>query len=115
MKLNRLNNPNYILDKLNGGINMVNIFTFLKDNKVYAEIRAGVLELLVKKGQELQAFVEQYVKEKSPEVKEATITWVMDHIELKFPYKLFKGKIKKALDKNFDKVIEFILAKIQEI
>lgn len=94
---------------------MFNIFTFLRENKVYAEIRAGVHELLVKKGRELQAFVEQYVKEKSPTAKEIIISWIMDHMELKFPYKLFKGRIRKVLNKNFDKVIEFIIVKIQSI
>lgn len=92
-----------------------NIFTFLRENKIYAEIRGRVHELLIKKGRELQAFVEQYIKDKSPEAKEVIISWIMDHMELKFPYKLFKGKIRKVLNKNFDKIIEFIIVKIQSI
>ena len=95
--------------------NLANIFTFLKENKVYAETRARVLDLLATKKEELKAIVEQYLKDKSPIVKAGAISFIMDHIELKFPYKLFKGAIKKALDKNFDKLVDFLLVKIQEV
>lgn len=95
--------------------NLVNIFTFLKENKVYAEARARVLDLLATKKEELKAIVEQYLKDKSPIVKAGAISFIMGHIELKFPYKLFKGAIKKALDKNFDKLVDFLLLKIQEV
>lgn len=95
--------------------NLVNIFTFLKENKVYAEARARVLDLLATKKEELKAIVEQYLKDKSPVVKAGAISFIMGHIELKFPYKLFKGAIKKALDKNFDKLVDFLLLKIQEV
>ena len=95
--------------------NLANIFTFLKENKVYAEARARVLDLLATKKEELKAIVEQYLKDKSPIVKAGAISFIMDHIELKFPYKLFKGAINKALDKNFDKLVDFLLVKIQEV
>ena len=95
--------------------NFANIFTFLKENKVYAEARDRVLDLLAVKKEELKAIVEQYLKDKSPIVKAGAISFIMDYIELKFPYKLFKGAIKKALDKNFDKLIDFLLLKVQEI
>lgn len=95
--------------------NLVNIFTFLKENKVYAEARARVLDLLATKKEELKAIVEQYLKDKSPVVKAGAISFIMGHIELKFPYKLFKGAIKKAIDKNFDKLVDFLLLKIQEV
>jgi Glu-tRNA(Gln) amidotransferase subunit E-like FAD-binding protein len=91
------------------------IFTFLKENKVYAEARARVADLLATKKEELKAIVEQYLKDKSPIIKEGAIAFIMDHIELKFPYKLFKGTIKKAISKNFDKLVEFILVKLQEL
>ena len=91
------------------------IFTFLKENKVYAEARARVAELLLAKKEELKAIIEEYLKEKSPIIKEGAIAFIMEHIELKFPYKFFKGTIKKAIAKNFDKLVEFILVKLQEI
>ena len=91
------------------------IFTFLKETKVYAELRARALELLVREKDNLKAYIEEYLKEKSPLVKERVIDYIMDHIQLKFPYKFFKGQIRKALEKNFDKLIEFLLAKLQEI
>lgn len=95
--------------------NLADIFTFLRENKVYAEARARVLDLLATKKEELKSIVEQYLKDKSPIIKAGAIAFIMDHIELKFPYKLFKGAIKKAIDKNFDKLIDFLLLKIQEV
>jgi hypothetical protein len=91
------------------------LFTFLKENKVFAEAKGRVAELLLTKKEELKAMVEEYLKEKSPILKAGAISFIMDHIELKFPYKFFKGSIKKALDKNFDKLVDFILIKLQEI
>lgn len=91
------------------------IFTFLRENKVFAEARARVADLLLSKKDELKAIVEEYLKEKSPIIKEGAIAFIMQHIELKFPYKLFKGTIRKAIAKNFDKLVEFILIKLQEI
>lgn len=94
---------------------MFNIFTFLRENKVYLEVRARVYDLLVEKKREAQALLTEYVKEKQPAAKTIIIGWIMDHIKLKFPYSLFKGKVKKSLEKNFDKVVEFALIKLQEI
>lgn len=91
------------------------IFTFLRENKLFAEARARVGELLKSKKNELKAYAEEYLKEKSGIVKENAINFIMTHIELKFPYKLFKGAIRKALSKNFDRLVEFILIKIQEV
>jgi Glu-tRNA(Gln) amidotransferase subunit E-like FAD-binding protein len=91
------------------------IFTFLRENKVFAELRARAVDLLLAKKDDFKAIIEEYVKEKSPAIKEKAVAFIMNHIELKFPYKLFKGTIKKNLNKNFDKLVEFLLAKLQEI
>ena len=96
-------------------INLFNIFTFLKENKLYAEARAKIADLLQAKKEELRGLVEGYLKEKTPELKEKMLAFIMNHIELKFPYNLFKGSIKKVIGKNFDKLVEFILVKLQEI
>lgn len=91
------------------------IFTFLKESKLYAEAKTRVVALLKTKKVEFKGLAETYLKEKSPIIKENTINFIMEHIELKFPYKFFKGKIRKVLNKNFDKLVEFILAKLQEV
>ena len=94
---------------------ILSLFTFLKETKVFAEAKAKVVDLLLAKKEELKALVEGYVKEKSPELKTNVLSFIMTHIELKFPYNLFKGTIQKTIEKNFDKLVDFILVKLQEI
>lgn len=91
------------------------IFTFLKESKLFTTIKEKVVKLLYSKKDELVDVIEEYINEKSDTVKEKAINFIMEHIELKFPYKFFKGSIRKVLDKNFDKLVDFILAKLQEI
>jgi hypothetical protein len=97
------------------GFKFSEIFTFLKENKLYAKVRAKVADVLADKKDELVAYVEEYLKEKSPVIKSAVIDFLMENVKFGFPYNLFKGRIKKIIDKNFDRLIEFILAKLQEI
>lgn len=94
---------------------MFNIFTFLREHNVYNKIKEKAFALLADKKDDIKALVEEYIKEKSPAVKEGLIGWLMDHMELGFPYNLFKGTIKKVLNKNFDKLTVAILSKLQEV
>ena len=93
----------------------VNLFTFLRENKIYARLRERAMVLLNKKKEETVDKVEEYLRDKSPIAKAKLVNWIMANIELGFPFTLFKGKIKKTLEKNFDKLVQFLLLRIQEI
>ena len=93
----------------------VNLFTFLRENKIYARLRERAMVLLNKKKEETADKVEEYIRDKSPIAKAKLVNWIMANIELGFPFNLFKGKIKKILEKNFDKLVQFLLLRIQEI
>ena len=93
----------------------VNLFTFLREHKIYARIRERAMVLLNKKKEEIADKVEEYLKDKSPVAKEKLVNWILANIELGFPFNLFKGKIKKTLEKNFDKLVQFLLLRLQEI
>lgn len=94
---------------------MFNIFTCLRENKIYAHARERVLRILMAKKDKFVDEIGEYLKEKSPELKQKLIDWIMNNIELGFPYNLFKKSIRKTIDKNFDKLIQFILLKLQEL
>lgn len=102
------------------------LFTFLKDNNLLVTIKEKIVEALkktadknkdkiVEKKEELKQVAENYIKDKTPQAKEIAVNFIMSNIKLGFPYNLFKGKIKKVIEKNIDKIAEFILAKIQEV
>ena len=91
------------------------LFTFLKEGKLFIAAKEGIAKIIASKKDDFKAYAEVYVKEKSPAVKDVVVSFIMDHIELKFPYKFFKGSIKKIINKNFDRIIEFILVKLQEV
>ena len=103
----------------------VNLFTFLRENKIYARLRERAMVLLNKKKEETVDKVEEYLRDKSPIAKAKLVNWIMANIELGFPFNLFKGKEipNKCLfkcstnhaEKNFDKLVQFLLLKLQEI
>lgn len=94
---------------------MFNIFTFLKEKNLYSKIKGKAFALLADRKDEIKTTIEEYITKKSPFIKELIISWLMEHIDLGFPYTLFKGTIKKVLNKNFDKLITSLLSKLQEI
>ena len=55
-----------------------------------------------------------YIQEKSPEAKTKLVDFIINNIELPFYLKPFKGIVKKTINKNFDKLINFILAQINK-
>ena len=93
----------------------VNLFTFLRENKIYARLRERAMVLLNKKKEEIADKIEEYLRDKSPIAKAKLVNWIMANIELGFPFNLFKGKIKNTLEKNFDKLVQFLLLRLQEI
>ena len=99
-----------------------NLFTFLKDNNILVFVKEQIVKIIGKnkdkitvKKEELKEVAENYIKNKTPQAKEIAVNFIMSNIKLGFPYNLFKGKIKKNIEKNIDKIAEFILAKIQEL
>lgn len=99
-----------------------NLFTFLKDNNILVFVKEQIVKIIGKnkdkitvKKEELKEVAENYIKSKTPQAKEIAVNFIMSNIKLGFPYNLFKGKIKKNIEKNIDKIAEFILAKIQEL
>ena len=93
----------------------VNLFTFLRENKIYARLRERAMVLLNKKKEETADKVEEYLRDKSPIAKAKLVNWIMANIELGFPFNLFKGEMKKTLEKNFDKLVQCLLLRLQEI
>lgn len=99
-----------------------NLFTFLKDNNILVFVKEQIVKIIGKnkekitvKKEELKEVAENYIKNKTPQAKEIAVNFIMSNIKLGFPYNLFKGKIKKIIEKNIDKIAEFILVKIQEL
>ena len=99
-----------------------NLFTFLKDNNILVFVKEQIVKIIKKNKdkidvnkEELKDVAENYIKNKTPQAKEIAVGFIMANIKLGFPYNLFKGKIKKIIEKNIDKIAEFILAKIQEL
>ena len=99
-----------------------NLFTFLKDNNILVFVKEQIVKIIGKnkekitvKKEELKEVAENYIKNKTPQAKEIVVNFIMSNIKLGFPYNLFKGKIKKIIEKNIDKIAEFILVKIQEL
>ena len=93
----------------------VNLLTFLREHKICIRLREKAMVLLNKKKEETADKVEEYLRDKSPIAKAKLVNWIMANIELGFPFNLFKGKIKKTLEKNFDKLVQFLLLRLQEI
>ena len=93
----------------------INLFTFLREHKICIRLREKAMIILNKKKEETADKVEEYLRDKSPIAKAKLVNWIMANIELGFPFNLFKGKIKKTLEKNFDKFVQFLLLKLQEV
>lgn len=85
-----------------------NLFTFLKDNKILVTVKTKLLHKLEDLKEPLKEKVQKYIDTKAPEIKEELIEIIVNKIDLPFYLKPFKGKIKKVVSKNFDKLIQFI-------
>ncbi len=90
------------------------LFTFLKDNKILVTVKTKLLNKLEDLKEPLKEKVQKYIDTKAPEVQEELVEIIVNKIDLPFYLKPFKGKIKKVVNKNFDKLIEFINDKINK-
>ena len=90
------------------------IFTFLKDNKILVIVKTKLLHKLEDLKEPLKEKVQKYIDTKAPEVKEELVEIIVNKIDLPFYLKPFKSKIKKVVNKNFDKLIQFINEQINK-
>lgn len=91
-----------------------NLFTFLKENKILVVVKTRLLKLFNKYKDDLQEKANAYIQDKSPDVKDKLVNIIINNIELPFYLKPFKGLVKKTINKNFDKLVDFILAQINK-
>ena len=87
-----------------------NLFTFLRENKILVVIKTKMLKVKEK----LQDKANIYIQEKSPEAKTKLVDFIVTNIDLPIYLKPFKGLVKKTINKNFDKLVDFILIQINK-
>lgn len=85
------------------------IFTFLKSSSVLVDIKTALLPVIQDDLKELKPKILAYINDKTPYTKEKLIDFILSNIELPWYLKPFKNKVKNILNKNFDKVLDFIL------
>lgn len=88
----------------------LNLFTFLKENKILVVVKTKMLKVKEK----LQDKANIYIQEKSPEAKTKLVDFIVTNIDLPIYLKPFKGIVKKTINKNFDKLVDFILVQINK-
>lgn len=91
-----------------------NLFTFLKENKILVVVKTRLLKLFNKYKDDLQEKANAYIQDKSPDVKDKLVNIIINNIELPIYLKPFKGLVKKTINKNFDKLVDFILVQINK-
>lgn len=91
-----------------------NLFTFLKENKILVVVKTKMLNLFGKHKDDLKEKANAYIQEKSPNVKEKLVNFIINNIELPIYLKPFKGLVKKTINKNFDKLVDFILTQLNK-
>ena len=90
------------------------IFTFLKDNRVLVAVKTKLLTKVEEYKEPFKEKVQKYIETKAPEVKEELVEFILAKVELPFYLKPFKGKVKKVVNKNLDKLVEFINGQINK-
>lgn len=85
------------------------IFTFLKNSSILVDIKTALLPVIQDDLKELKPKILAYINDKTPYAKEGLIDFILLKIKLPWYLKPFKGKAKNILNKNFDKVLDFIL------
>lgn len=84
-------------------------FTFLKSSNILVKIKTALLPVIQENIKELKPKILLYINDKTPCAKEKLIDFILTKITLPWYLKLFKGQVKNTLNKNFDKVLDFIL------
>lgn len=85
------------------------MFVFLKDSSILVDIKTALLPIIQDDLKELKPKVLIYINDKTPYAKEKLIDFILLKVELPWYLKPFKSKVKSILNKNFDKVLDFIL------
>lgn len=88
------------------------MFTFLKSSNILVKIKTALLPVIQEDINELKPKILSYINDKTPYAKEKLIDFILTKITLPWYLKLFKGQVKNTLNKNFDKVLDFILQAI---
>lgn len=84
-------------------------FTFLKDSSILVDTKTALLPIIQKDLKELKTKILIYINDKTPYAKEKLIDFILLKIKLPWYLKPFKNKVKKTLNKNFDRFLDFVL------
>ena len=85
-----------------------NIFTFLKENRILVEVKTSLLQVIEKEHEDLKPKLEVFIKDKTPIIKKVFIDYLLTKVSLPFYLKPFKPIVRKVLDKNIDKLADFL-------
>lgn len=85
-----------------------NIFTFLKENRILVEVKTALLQVIEKEHEDLKPKLEVFIKDKTPIIKKVFIDYLLTKVSLPFYLKPFKPIVHKVLDKNIDKLADFL-------
>lgn len=90
------------------------IFTFLKEKNILKIVKNELTKLLLKNEDKIKNELIEIIDKDAVEAKDKLVDFVMNNIELPFPAKLFKGTIRKTIDKNFNKIVKHIKDKLEK-
>ena len=85
-----------------------NIFTFLKENRILVKVKTALLQVIEKEHEDLKPKLEVFIKDKTPIIKKVFIDYLLTKVSLPFYLKPFKPIVRKVLDKNIDKLADFL-------
>lgn len=88
------------------------IFTFLKETNIFVDVKTALLKVVEKEYKELKPKLESYLNDKKPIIKEVIIDYFLSKIVLPIYLRPFKGIVRKVIDKNFDKLVDFLISKL---
>ena len=91
------------------------IFTFLKESSILVSVKTKLLKLIDKNKDKIKDKLEEYIADKSPNIKEKFISYLINNIELPIYLKPFKKLVKRVVEKNIDKLEQFILQQINNV
>lgn len=84
------------------------IFTFLKENSILIDIKTALLPVIEKERKELKPKLEVFIKDKTPIIKTVFIDYLLTKVSLPIYLRPFKPIVRKVLDKNIDKLADFL-------
>ena len=90
------------------------VFTFLKDNKILVTVKTKLLGKIEEHKEPFKEKIQKYIDTKAPEIKEELVELILTKVELPFYLKPFKSTVKKVVNKNLDKLVEFINGQINK-